>query len=527
MIDFPANPTVGQAFQVGNTIYKCVSIEPAVWSATVASGGIPDSPVDGKIYGRQSAAWAEITKAAVGLGNVDNTSDANKPISTATQTALNGKENSITVSTTANYWRGDKVWAALNPTAVGLGNVGNYAAVARTGDTMTGALTVPIVYTPSVTNTAARVLLQSDQTIDCVNVANNVWVPLQAGRLVAQNSGDAIRAPNGNISTDQLLYAGTPGVRTIGPVNANGRLDCATGMGMFYDGGNANFLMMGAGNGAAWTWQWTRNTGMLNWLGGSSQGLVSIDGGGQVISNYGAGGDSFYAQGNGGFRTNKAADTAFYAPSGGMTIGGTASVGGNVYTNCVFSRPGNGYQWNPGYADNGAGGSYCTICFGSPNYGNMAMRYWHQSGQYVGLTMDGENWTRWSLQSGRWIAAGYDLQSDLRGKTNLLAIPSARSKIAALTGYTYDCIDSHNYDGTPYRDVGIVAQELLAVLPEAVKEQLTPTYLNEDGTVDESRPAVMRYTISPMAVIATLVNDNNGLAARIADLEARLTALGG
>lgn len=37
------------------------------------------------------------TKADVGLGNVDNTSDANKPVSTATQTALNAK-----VSTTGN-----------------------------------------------------------------------------------------------------------------------------------------------------------------------------------------------------------------------------------------------------------------------------------------------------------------------------------------------------------------------------------------------------------------------------------------
>lgn len=34
-----------------------------------------------------------VTAAQVGLGNVDNTSDANKPISTATQTALNGKAN--------------------------------------------------------------------------------------------------------------------------------------------------------------------------------------------------------------------------------------------------------------------------------------------------------------------------------------------------------------------------------------------------------------------------------------------------
>lgn len=33
----------------------------------------------------------KVTKDQVGLGNVDNTSDANKPISTATQTALNGK----------------------------------------------------------------------------------------------------------------------------------------------------------------------------------------------------------------------------------------------------------------------------------------------------------------------------------------------------------------------------------------------------------------------------------------------------
>ena len=37
-----------------------------------------------------------VTKTQVGLGNVDNTSDLNKPISTATQTALNGKANKAT-----------------------------------------------------------------------------------------------------------------------------------------------------------------------------------------------------------------------------------------------------------------------------------------------------------------------------------------------------------------------------------------------------------------------------------------------
>ena len=37
-----------------------------------------------------------LTKANIGLGNVDNTSDANKPVSTATQTALNGKQDTLT-----------------------------------------------------------------------------------------------------------------------------------------------------------------------------------------------------------------------------------------------------------------------------------------------------------------------------------------------------------------------------------------------------------------------------------------------
>ena len=40
-----------------------------------------------------------VTKAQVGLGNVDNTSDLNKPISTATQKALDAKANSDTVYT--------------------------------------------------------------------------------------------------------------------------------------------------------------------------------------------------------------------------------------------------------------------------------------------------------------------------------------------------------------------------------------------------------------------------------------------
>lgn len=41
-----------------------------------------------------------ITKSTIGLGNVDNTSDANKPVSTAQQTALNGKTNTSVIAYT-------------------------------------------------------------------------------------------------------------------------------------------------------------------------------------------------------------------------------------------------------------------------------------------------------------------------------------------------------------------------------------------------------------------------------------------
>lgn len=51
---------------------------------------------DALIYDSTAQLWENtpLTKSLVGLGNVDNTSDPNKPISSATQTALNAKVNS-------------------------------------------------------------------------------------------------------------------------------------------------------------------------------------------------------------------------------------------------------------------------------------------------------------------------------------------------------------------------------------------------------------------------------------------------
>lgn len=75
-------------------------------NAMYPAGVLVWSPIDGKTYRRKVAGKAAadpsadavnwmrqvLTKADFGLGNVDNTSDLNKPISTAVQAALNLKE---------------------------------------------------------------------------------------------------------------------------------------------------------------------------------------------------------------------------------------------------------------------------------------------------------------------------------------------------------------------------------------------------------------------------------------------------
>jgi hypothetical protein len=60
-------------------------------------------------YFRGDKSWQTLDKAAVGLANVDNTSDANKPVSTATQTALNAKQDTLVSGTNIKTINGTSV----------------------------------------------------------------------------------------------------------------------------------------------------------------------------------------------------------------------------------------------------------------------------------------------------------------------------------------------------------------------------------------------------------------------------------
>jgi hypothetical protein len=80
-----ATPTDGSSNAVSsNGVFDALATkEPTITAGTTGQ------------YYRGDKTFQTLDKSAVGLGNVDNTSDANKPVSTATQTALNLKQNSL------------------------------------------------------------------------------------------------------------------------------------------------------------------------------------------------------------------------------------------------------------------------------------------------------------------------------------------------------------------------------------------------------------------------------------------------
>jgi len=71
----------------------------------------------------------DLSKSDVGLGNVDNTADADKPVSTATQTALNAKQATLVSGTNIKTIEGQSLLGSgnidLSKSDVGLGNVDN------------------------------------------------------------------------------------------------------------------------------------------------------------------------------------------------------------------------------------------------------------------------------------------------------------------------------------------------------------------------------------------------------------------
>lgn len=102
--------------------YLAVSHMP---DGTIRASALPPAPV-ASVAGKTGA--VSLVKADVGLGNVDNTSDANKPISTAQQAALSGKTDTATTAALDG-----RVAALESPAIVSLADAATIATNAAVG----------------------------------------------------------------------------------------------------------------------------------------------------------------------------------------------------------------------------------------------------------------------------------------------------------------------------------------------------------------------------------------------------------
>ena len=157
-----------------------------------------DIPVD-KITG--------LTKASVGLGNVDNTSDANKPISTATQAALDAKQDVANLVTAIDSTSDDTHYpsakAVYDYAQAGVTSTVETTVTPTTAQTATAiastlAKKARVVVVPSLSNVGAIYIKESD-TYSSVNPiypdpTNNVYefTNMQNVKVFVDSVGDSV-----------------------------------------------------------------------------------------------------------------------------------------------------------------------------------------------------------------------------------------------------------------------------------------------------------------------------------------------
>ena len=185
-------------------------------------------PSSRAVAGKALTADVSLVKADVGLGNVDNTSDANKPVSTATLTALNAKQATLVSATNIKTINGASILGsgdmsvALNTTVTleHLPSTTAWAAtitpasyVSRFGFSSNVAITVTVA---GVTSPAANIQIQ---------YSNDAGVSISSGPTtigtIAANGSQTINIAPTTMPGGQFKVLITSGTGTGGTVGIN------------------------------------------------------------------------------------------------------------------------------------------------------------------------------------------------------------------------------------------------------------------------------------------------------------------
>jgi hypothetical protein len=164
----------------------------------------------------------DLTKSDVGLGNVDNTSDLNKPISTLTQTALNAKQDTLTLTTTGTSGAATLVGDTLNiPQYSGGGGLqGINALFVRTNTSLTYSAAIVGGALSGINVLANRITVSPiymARTITTVQFQINVTAAAAGAlcRLVIYTNDNTNGIPNSVLFQSTNLDCSTTGIKTV------------------------------------------------------------------------------------------------------------------------------------------------------------------------------------------------------------------------------------------------------------------------------------------------------------------------
>ena len=208
----PAAPTNGQIWY--NSTSGKLRARQNGSSIDVAAGAvIADGDKGDIIVSGSGSVWsldAAQARATLSISNIDNTSDLNKPISTAATTALAAKEPTITTGSTTQYWRGDKAWTTLDKTAVGLANIDNTSDLNK--PISTAAITALSAKEPSITAGSTTQYWRGDKTWTTLSPFATVGALATNALVVANNTAAPFAT---NIATDNQFLVGRTGLAPV------------------------------------------------------------------------------------------------------------------------------------------------------------------------------------------------------------------------------------------------------------------------------------------------------------------------
>ena len=158
-----------------------------------------------------------VTKAHVGLSNVDNTSDANKPVSTSTQNALDLKQNVLVSGANIKTIEGQSIVGPgnidLSKAHVGLSNVDNTADSAKVVDSAGKWTTSRLINGTAVDGTI-------DITTSQWGISRNITIGNTAKSVNGSADTSWSLAEIGAIGTASPAFTGVPTAPTA-TVNTN------------------------------------------------------------------------------------------------------------------------------------------------------------------------------------------------------------------------------------------------------------------------------------------------------------------